>query len=76
MGPRVSILDTKGNILARLSEEAFGDEPGRFYAPHAIATDSNDDIYVAEVSYAEFGMHPNSDKELRSMQKLIKKCSA
>jgi len=31
---------------------------------------------VAEVSYAEFGMHPNSDKELRSMQKLIKKCSA
>ena len=76
LGPRVSILDTKGNILARLSEEAFGDEPGRFYAPHAIATDSNDDIYVAEVSYAEFGMHPNSDKELRSMQKLIKKCSA
>ena len=73
LGPRVSILDVKGNVLARLGQEAFGDEPGRFYAPHAVATDSNGDIYVAEVSHAEFGRNIDPPRELRSMQKLIKK---
>ena len=45
--------------------------PGRFYAPHGIAVDSRGDIYVAEVSLAEFAtMMPG--KNLRSMQKLVK----
>jgi DNA-binding beta-propeller fold protein YncE len=71
IGPRISILDTKGNLRARLGESTFGDAPGRFFAPHAVATDSRGDVYVAEVSYAEFGRHMNPPKELRSMQKLI-----
>lgn len=73
LGPRVSILDTKGNVLARLGDQPFGDEPGRFYAPHMVATDSKGNIYVAEVSYAEFGRHMDPPKELRSMQKLVLK---
>jgi len=75
LGPRISILDTSGKVLARLGEEPFGDEPGRFYAPHSVATDSRGDIYVAEVSYSDYGERKEEPKELRSMQKLIKKNS-
>jgi hypothetical protein len=71
----VSILDTRGRLLARLGDYPFGDEPGRFYAPHAVATDSRGDIYVAEVSYSEFGKNKDLPKELRSMQKLIRNSS-
>lgn len=73
LGPRISILNIEGSLLVRLSEEPFGDEPGRFYAPHGIATDSKGNIYVAEVSYSDYGMHKDPPKELRSMQKLVKK---
>lgn len=73
LGPRVSVLDTSGNLLARLGDNPFGDEPGRFYAPHAIAVDSRGDIYVAEVSYTEFGILMDPPRELRSLQKLIRK---
>lgn len=73
LGPRISILDGSGRLLARLGEHPFGDEPGRFYAPHGVATDSRGDIYVAEVSHAEFGRYLDPPRELRSMQKLVKK---
>ena len=73
LGPRVSILDRQGTLLARLGEYPFGDEAGRFYAPHGVATDSKGDIYVAEVSYAEYGRLLKPPRELRSMRKLIKR---
>ena len=69
----VVVLDAKGNVLARLSDQPFGDEAGRFYAPHAIASDSRGDIYVAEVSYADFGRLMDPPRELRSLQKLTHK---
>ena len=72
LGPRVSVTDLQGNILARLGEESFGDEPGRFYAPHGIATDSKGNIYVSEVSFTEYGRRMDPPRELRSLQKLIK----
>ncbi|MHC4478302.1 MAG: peptidyl-alpha-hydroxyglycine alpha-amidating lyase family protein [Planctomycetota bacterium] len=72
LGPRVSIFDTKGTVLARLGDHPYGDEPGRFYAPHGVATDSKGDIYVAEVSFSEWDAYIDTTKELRSMQKLIK----
>ncbi|MCH8827898.1 MAG: hypothetical protein IIB16_13140, partial [Chloroflexi bacterium] len=72
LGPRVTISDLKGNVLARLGEETYGDEPGRFYSPHGIAVDSKGDIYVAEVSWADYGSKMDPPKELRSMQKLVK----
>ena len=72
LGPRVSIYQTDGTLLARVGRESYGDEPGRFYSPHGIAVDSKGDIYVAEVSYSDYGSKMEPPRELRSMQKLVK----
>jgi DNA-binding beta-propeller fold protein YncE len=72
LGPRVSIYQTDGTLLARVGRKSYGDEPGRFYSPHGIAVDSRGDIYVAEVAYSDYGMHMEPPRELRSMQKLVK----
>ena len=72
LGPRVTIFDTQGNVQAKLGRKSYGDQPGRFYAPHGISVDSRGDIYVAEVSWAEYGMHMDPPKVLRSLQKLVK----
>jgi len=72
LGPRVSVYDTKGDLLSRVSDESYGDEPGRFYSPHGIATDSKGNVYVAEVSHSEYGRDLDPPRELRSMQKLVK----
>ena len=73
LGPRVTIMDLKGNILSQLSDQSYGDEPGRFYSPHGIAVDSKGDIYVAEVSWSDYGSQMDPPRELRSFQKLVKK---
>ncbi len=72
LGPCVTVMDTNGNVLARVGRESYGDQVGRFYSPHGIALDSKGDIYVAEVSWSDYGRHMNPPKELRSMQKLVK----
>ncbi len=51
LGPRISILDETGQVLARLSAGPAGVGPGRFVAPHGVAADSRGDLYVGEVSY-------------------------
>lgn len=71
LGPRISILDTAGNVLARLGRESYGDAAGRFYSPHSLAIDSKGNIYVAEVSWSEYGMNLDPPRELRSLQKLL-----
>ena len=73
LGPRVTILDNQGNPLARLGHQSYGDETGRFYSPHGIAVDSRGDIYVAEVSWSDYGRHMDPPQELRSLQKLVKR---
>ena len=74
LGPRVSLLSAKGEVLARLGTQPLGESPGQFIAPHGIAVDSRGDIYVAEVSNTYwpvlFGKKP--DHELRSLQKLAR----
>jgi DNA-binding beta-propeller fold protein YncE len=45
---RVTILDLEGNILGRWGGERTH-EPGLFWGPHGIWTDSEGDIYVSEV---------------------------
>ena len=72
LGPRVSILNLQGEILARIGRESYGDQTGRFYSPHGISVDSKGNIYVAEVSWSDYGSHMNPPRELRSMQKLKK----
>ena len=72
LGPRVTVMDTDGNVLARIGRDSYGDQIGRFYSPHGIALDSKGDIYVAEVSWSDYGRHMEPPRELRSMQKLTK----
>ena len=72
LGPRVSIYNLKGELLSRVGKEPYGEQQGRFYSPHGIAVDSKGDIYVAEVSYSDYGSNMNPPRELRSMQKLVR----
>ena len=74
LGPRLTIVDTKGNRIARLGgEEGLVNEPGKFMAPHGLAVDSQGDIYVGEVSYtnwpSSFGDEP-LPKLLHTLKKL------
>ena len=62
-----------GSLLARVGDQPPGDEAGRFYSPHGIAVDSRGDIYVAEVSWSEYGQLMDPPRELRSMQKLVRR---
>jgi DNA-binding beta-propeller fold protein YncE len=74
LGPRVSVVSTRGEVLAYLGTQPVGEGPGQFIAPHGIAVDSRGDIYVAEVANiywgALFGKKP--ERELRCFQKLVR----
>ena len=72
IGPRVTVMDTGGRIRARIGRESYGPEPGRFYSPHGLAVDSHGDLYVAEVSWSDYGRYMDPPQELRSMQKLMR----
>lgn len=45
---RVSIVDLEGNVIGRFGSERSHD-PGKFWGPHGIWTDSEGSIYVGEV---------------------------
>lgn len=74
IGPRLSILDAKGGLVARLGgQDGPGLETGRFISPHGVATDSHGDIYVGEVAYTTWpSLYPDTPmpRPLRSLQKL------
>ena len=72
LGHRVSILNDKGDLLARLGDPQEGEEPGKFIAPHGIAVDSHGDIYVGEVCYTIRGRYMDPPKQLKSLKKLRK----
>ena len=76
LGPRLSIVDAKGKLIARLGgKDGAGLEPGKFIAPHGLALDSKGDIYVGEVSYTNWTTSfPDQPmpRPLRSLQKLEK----
>ena len=55
LGPRLTIVDTKGKRIARLGgENGPGLEVGKFLAPHGIAMDSHGDIYIGEVGVTDW----------------------
>ena len=66
------MINTKGKVLARVGRESYGDQSGRFYSAHGIAIDSPGDLYVAEVSWTDYGRHMDPPREFRSMQKLVR----
>ncbi len=77
LGPRVSVLNNKGEVLARIGKEtdAHGLNPGQFMSPHGIAMDSRGDLYVGEVSVAAWpSLFPGKPvpRPIRSLQKLVK----
>ncbi len=72
LGPRVTMMSLDGKVLGRAGRESYGDEAGRFYSPHGLAVDAHGDIYVAEVSWSDYGSQMEPPRELRSMQKLVK----
>ena len=72
LGPRVSIYDLHGEVLARLGDTGPGEAPGKFIAPHGIALDTNGDMYVSEVSWTNTGSLLDPPREIRSLQKLVK----
>jgi DNA-binding beta-propeller fold protein YncE len=60
VGPRVSILDCKGALLARFGGPRSGDGgPAHFLGLHSIAVDSAGAIYVADLASQTWGrMNP------------------
>ena len=73
LGPRITIMDVAGNTLAKLGDVPEGEEPGTFIAPHGVCADSRGDIYVAEVSWTHTGSNLTPPREVRSLQKLVRK---
>jgi DNA-binding beta-propeller fold protein YncE len=76
LGPRLSIVDQQGKLIARLGgRDGAGLETGKFVAPHGLAIDSHGDLYVGEVAYtmwpSTFPDSPMPDS-IRTLQKLEK----
>jgi hypothetical protein len=76
LGPRVSIVDNKGKLLARFGDiKGAGNAPGQFISPHGLAVDSRGDVYVGEVSataWEALKMEGPVPKPLHSLRKMIK----
>ena len=75
IGPRISILDHKGQLLGRLGAPHAGTEDGTFIALHTLAMDSRGDLYVGEVSYSAWDhVFPGAarPRRIRSLQKLVR----
>jgi DNA-binding beta-propeller fold protein YncE len=76
LGPRITIVDNKGQLLARLGKEpTAGIKPGQFLSPHGIAVDSHGDLYVGEVAVTAWpSLFPGQPipRPIRSLQKFIK----
>jgi len=72
IGHRVSVLNDRGELLARLGDPVEGEGPGKFTAPHGIAVSSRGDIYVGEVSYTIRGQHMDPPREIQSLSKLAR----
>ncbi|BBK41784.1 hypothetical protein STVA_18040 [Allostella vacuolata] len=74
LGPRVSLVNTKGELVARLGgQDGAGDAVGQFRSPHGVAVDSRGDIYVGEASFTNWRLtYPDQPPpaHMRSLQKL------
>ena len=72
LGPRVGIYNLSGELLARVGERKWGEDPDQFVAPHGMAVDSRGDVYVGEVSYSAYGRNLDPPRQLPCFRKLIK----
>ena len=72
IGPRITVLNTKGERLARIGHLGFGYEVGQFAAPHSLCLDSKGDLYVGEVAWTNASNQGVQADGIRSFQKLSK----
>ena len=70
IGPRITVLNTDGVKLASLGSLGFGLNPGQFIAPHGISIDSQNDLYLSEVSWTNLKSLGCEQDNVRSFQKL------
>ncbi len=69
LGPRVTVLDGKGQRVARFGGQFPSEKPGEFIAPHGLVVDSRGDVYVGEVSWTGYGQFLTPPRVMRSFQK-------
>ena len=72
LGPRISVLNETGNVISRIGTQPIGLSAGEFVAPHGISLDSQDNIYLGEVSWSAYGNDLNPPQKVRTIQKLTK----
>jgi len=75
LGPRISVVDKQGELLARFGAQHIGTTPDAFVSPHGMCTDSRGDLYVGEVAYTGWGnLRPGVPRpeNLTVLRKLIK----
>jgi DNA-binding beta-propeller fold protein YncE len=71
-GGRVSVFDSRGELLARWGGGQNPCAPGDFFAPHDICVDSRGDVYVAEVVMSAGGNRGLVSPDCHSLQKFIR----
>ena len=72
LGPRVTVMNTKGERVARIGHLGFGEDVGQFIAPHSLCLDSRGDMYVGEVAWTNMNNMGKPADGVRSFQKLAK----
>ena len=72
LGPCVGVYSPEGKRLARLGDPHWGETPGRFIAPHGIASDSKGNLYVGEVSVSFLGKKLDPPRPVPCFRKLVK----
>src|SRR5499425_2890634 len=74
LGPRVSIVDHQGKLLARFGDPHAGLGPTAFLGPHGMCVDSRGDLYVGEVSWTQWPQFFDTPRpaHIRSLQKYEK----
>ena len=73
IGNCVRIYNKNGNQILRFGDEHFGENFDQFLWPHSLAIDSKENIYIAEVSFTEWGRHQTPRREMPSLKKWSKK---
>ena len=70
IGPRIAVMNTKGERLDRIGSSGYGFDIGQFAAPHSICLDSNKDMYIGEVAWTNCNNMGYPADGVRSFQKL------
>jgi hypothetical protein len=68
-GGRVSVLNSRGTVLARWGGGREPTAPGDFFAPHDLCIDSRGDVYVAEVVMSAGGNRGLVSPDCHTLQK-------